>query len=71
MSGSSNLDGFRDGKYSLTDMLLSVDTDISIRRHVFLLKSLTTKSGLFLFIFLSVSIAKSYFQVFVFPHHIL
>ena len=45
--------------YSLTDMLLSVGTDISIRTHVFLLDSLTTISDQLRFIFLSVSIAKS------------
>ena len=33
-------------------MLLSVDTDISIRKYVFLLESLTTTSGLLLFIIL-------------------
>ena len=39
-------------------MLLSVGTDISIRKHVFLLLTLTTVSGLLFFIFKSVWIAK-------------
>ena len=41
----------------LIDMLLSVGTTILIRRHVFLLQSLITTSGLQLFIFLSVGFA--------------
>ena len=40
--------------YYLIDILLSVGTDISIRRHVFILKSLTCICGLLLFIILSV-----------------
>ena len=43
--------------YSLIDMLLSSDTDISIRRHVFLL---TTISGLLFFIFLCCSFCFCY-----------
>ena len=43
--------------FSLTDMLLSVGITISIRRNVFLLLSLTSIFGLFLFIFLLVWIA--------------
>ena len=51
--------------YSFADMLLSAGNDISIRKHVFfLLYSLTTTSGLLLFIFESVWIAEKSNSIF-------